>query len=384
MVAAVRRGQPLRRVARRFGVSLCAVQYWVQRTQGQRLSRVDWSDRPRGCRISPQRIEPAIEDLVLRVRQELRQHSDLGEYGAAAIARALAARDLREPPALRTIGRILWRRGALDARQRVRRAPPPPGWYLPAVAQRRAELDSFDLIVDLTLRGGPPLQILNGISLHGRLCMSWPRPAVNAPIVGNLLLEHWRAVGLPSYVQFDNDTIFQGARIKPDTFGRVTRLCLSLGLVPVFAPPREHGFQNAIESFNARWEAKVFRRFEHPDLAALQDCTRRFVAAARERAGQAGGEAPPRRAFPKGWNLDLQRPLAGQVIFLRRSDARGQVQVLGHSYPAGPNWLHRLVRAEVDLSAGCVRLYGLRRREPTQHALLGEHTYQVPGGPFHE
>jgi hypothetical protein len=325
-----------------------------------------------------------MEDLVLRLRQELRQDSALGEYGAAAIAREWQTRDLPGRPALRTIGRILQRRGALDRRVRVRRAPPPRGWYLPAVADGRRELDSFDLIDGLALRGGPLVQILNGISLHGGLCASWPRVQMNAEITGNLLVEHWHAVGLPGYAQFDNDTIFQGARIKPDTFGRVTRLCLSLGLIPVFAPPREHGFQNAIESFNGRWQAKVFSRFEHADLAALQACSDRFVAAARQRCAQTRDEVPPRRSFPKRWRLDLQRPLAGQVIFLRRCDGQGQVHLLGHGYAAGDLWAHRLVRAEVDLTAGRIQLYALRRREPSQQPLLGEYAYEVPRGRFHE
>jgi len=73
-------------------------------------------------------------------------------------------------------------------------------------------------------------------------------------------VEHWRAVGLPGYAQFDNDAIFEGAQVHPDTIGRVTRTCLSLGVIPVFVPPRETGFQAAIEGFNGLWQAKVWAR----------------------------------------------------------------------------------------------------------------------------
>jgi transposase len=76
MVAAVRRGQPLRAVARQFGVGLATVAYWVQRAKGQRLDRVDWSDRPRAPRTT-RRTAAAMEDRVLKARQELAQ-SDLG------------------------------------------------------------------------------------------------------------------------------------------------------------------------------------------------------------------------------------------------------------------------------------------------------------------
>jgi hypothetical protein len=37
-------------------------------------------------------------------------------------------------PALRTSNRILQRHGAFDGQHRIRRPPPPPGWYLPNLA----------------------------------------------------------------------------------------------------------------------------------------------------------------------------------------------------------------------------------------------------------
>ena len=98
----------------------------------------------------------------------------------------------------------------LDRRRRTRRPPPPPGWYLPLVADGRAELDSFDLVEGLVIRGGPHVEVLNGISLHGGLVVSWPHTAITADFVVAALVEHWQAAGLPGYAQFDNDPIFQG------------------------------------------------------------------------------------------------------------------------------------------------------------------------------
>ena len=270
MVQAVRRGTAMRQVADQFGVALATVQRWVARAKGQRLDRVDWTDQPCGLPTPVNRTERQREDLVLTIRQELRATSDLGEFGAAAIRREWLARGLPDPPAVRTIGLILQRRGDLDRRQRTRRPPPPLGWYLPAVADGRAELDSIDIVEGLVIRGGTPVEVLTGVSLHGGLVAAWPRTAVTAAFVAEALAEHWRAVGLPGYAQFDNDPIFQGPQIHPDTIGRVARTCLSLGVVPVFVPPREAGFQAAIEGFNGLWQAKVWARFEHASLEGLQ------------------------------------------------------------------------------------------------------------------
>jgi hypothetical protein len=373
----------MRSAARRFGVSLLTVQRWVQRAERHRLDRVDWADQPRIPRHT-RRTDTALEELVLTLRRELKETSDLGEFGAAAIHRALVDRAGASVPSVRTIGRILDRHGALDARRRTRRQPPPPGWYLPEVASRRAELDSFDVVEGLVIKDGPQVEVLNGVSLHGGLTASWPSTAITAHLTVEALIAHWRAFGLPTYAQFDNDTRFQGPHQHPDVIGRVMRLCLSLEVTPVFAPPRETGFQAAIESYNGRWQAKVWARFQHESLDALQAQSARYVAASRARASVRIEGAPPRRPFPEQWSLDLQAHPCGCVIFLRRTSESGTTSLLGHTFEIDPHWPHRLVRSEVDLQARVIRLYALRRHDPAHQRLLREVPYALPQRSFRE
>lgn len=382
MVTAVRQGASLRSVARRFGVGLRTVQRWVARAGDERLDRVDWSDRSRAPHRT-RRTDAALEDEILTVRRTLREESVLGEYGAAAIHRALSARrdEERSPlPALRTIGRILERRGALDARRRVRRPAPPAGWYLPAVAARRAELDSFDVIEGLRLKGGRDLEVLTGISLHGALAAAWPEPVVTMSSTLAALEAHWRAQGLPGYAQFDNDTRFHGSHGYTDLFGRLVRLAMSLGVIPVFAPPRETGFQAAVESFNGRWQAKVWARVWVDSLAELQAHSGRYIAASRERSAVRIEAAPQRTPFPADWRFEPKKEPGGSVIYLRRTSERGAAGLLGRTFEVDRQWPYRLVRAEVDLAAGLIRFFALRRRDPTDQPLLREHPDQ-PGQP---
>ena len=383
MVAAVRAGTSMRSVAREHDVSLSTVQWWVRRAAPFPLERVDWGDRlpiPRTIH----RTERAVEDLVLALRRELKETSDLGEYGARAIQRELVARTHPAVPSVRTISRILDRRGALDGARRIRRAPPPRGWYLPEVAQGRAELDSFDIVEGLALEGGIRLEVLNVVSLHGSLPGSWPQPLVTAQTAVEALLQHWREFGLPAYAQFDNDTIFQGSHHGRDSLGRVVRTCLRLGVTPVFVPPQESGFQAAIEAFNGRWQVKVWARFHHDSLADLQERSRRYRAAYRTRAASRIEAAPTRRPFPASWHQDLQAHPDGLVIFIRRTSEAGAVNLLGRTFDVDPLWPHRLVRCEVDLRGDRIRFYALRRREPNDHSLLRESPYHFPRRPFHE
>src|ERR1035438_1568429 len=88
MVVAVRRGQLQRVVARWFGVGLGHLQYWLARTRGQKLERVDWSDQSHAPRQQGRQTNVVLQRRILALRQELRQ-GDLGFVGAQAIADAL-------------------------------------------------------------------------------------------------------------------------------------------------------------------------------------------------------------------------------------------------------------------------------------------------------
>lgn len=382
MVRAVRSGSSKRSIAQRFKVSVSTVSFWVERSKGQRLNRCDFEDRPSGPRRPWNRTLAWKERQILTIRHQLRHNSTLGEFGAPAIRAQMLTTQDAGAPAVATIGRILKRHGQMDYRTRVRRPPPPRGWYLPAVARAEAELDSFDVIEDLKIKDGPLFSVLTATSLHGRKADAWPKRGIGAEDAVTRLTRRWKKLGLPACAQFDNDTRFQGAHQFPDTVGRVSRLCLALGVMPVFAVPLEHGFQNAIEGFNGLWEAKVWRRFEFPDLPSLQRQSRRYIRAYLERTAQHAEAAPPRRAFPEDWRFDLDQPLRGTLIYLRRTDSDGRVHLLGHCFTVDRLWTHRLVRCEVQLDLDRILCYALRRRDPENQPLLATIPYPYPNKPF--
>jgi hypothetical protein len=380
-VRAVRAGRSLRAVAASFGMSVGAVAYWVKWAAGRRLDRVDFANAKPGRPWN--RSAPELEQCIVRLRSRLRRHSVLGEYGPDAIGLALRRQARHRPvPARATIARVLARHGALDGVRRSRRPAPPKGWYLPRVAAGEAELDSFDFIEDLKIADGPLVSVLTAISLHGGLADAWIMAPVRAQTTVERLLARWRRHGLPAYAQFDNDTVFQGAHQFAHSVGRVSRLCLALGVTPVFAPPREPGFQNAIEGFNALWQGKVWRRHRFADLAALTSTSAAYIDAYRAKTAPRREAAPGRPVVPGGFQLDLQASLRGTMIFLRRSDEHGALHLLGASFVAEKHWRHRLVRCEVDFSVHRIRFYALRRRDPADQPLLRCLPYHRSDKPF--
>ena len=378
MVSAVRKGLAVRAVARLFRVDHSVVRKWLKRAGRRRLDRVDFGSQSRAPKTL-QRTAAEMEDLILEVRRWLQEESPLGEYGPVAIRRELLARPVERPPAITTIKRILRRRGALDGRRRIRRPAPPPGWYLPAVAAAQAEIDSCDVIEDLKLEAGPLVDVFNVVSIIGKRVRSWPAEApMSSDFATCALLRHWREHGLPDYVQFDNDTRFTGGSRWPNTLGTLIRTCLALNVTPVFAPPREHGIQNAIESANGRWQAKIWRRFQHPSFAALKRCAATYENAANRKNAASIGNAPTRRRFPKRRTLLLPARPQGTVILIRRTDAHSRVVILGKTYSLPVSWPYRLARCELDLTASRLRFVGLRRQAFDQQPCLHSMPFLLP------
>lgn len=378
MVRLVRSGKSMHGVADQVGVSQSTVSLWVARAKGLRLDHVDFSGGKPGSARAWNRVATSIEQRIVELRRSLREESVLGEYGAWAIQVALKAEAGSGKPSVATINRVLARKGLQDGARRMRRPPPPQGWYLLAVAAGQADIDCFDFIEDLKIAGGPLVDLLTAKSLHGRLSDSWVMAHRSAKRTVPCLRRRWQRDGLPRYAQFDNDTVFQGAHQFPNAVGRISRLCLQLGVIPVFVPPLEHGMQNTIESFNGLWQAKVWRRYRMGSVRELQARSDQYIRARRARTSAAAEAAPPRRPMPKHFRLNLHAPLRGLMIFIRRTDETGHVHMLGQRFAVSPHWLHRLVRCEVDFDHDRIRCFALRRRTPTDQPLLATIPYHRP------
>lgn len=380
MVRMVRSRKSMRSVATELGVDPSTVSFWVGRAKGDRLDRVDFSDRKSGRAWN--RTAASLEQHIVALRRSLREESVLGEYGARAIQTALKAERAAVKPSLATINRVLSRRGQQDAVRRIRRPAPPQGWYLPEVAAGRAEVDCFDFVEDLKIAEGPLVDLLTAKSLHGTLTDAWALKHRSAKHTVLCLRRRWKRDGLPDYAQFDNDTVFQGAHQFAHAVGRISRLCLQLAVIPVFVPPLEHGMQNTIESFNGLWQAKVWQRHRMRSVRELQRRSDEYIAARRLRTQALAEAAPRRRPVPARFKLNLHAPLRGLMIFIRRTDETGHVDMLGQRFAVSPNWPHRLVRCEVDFDHHCIRFFGLRRRAPTEQPLLATIAYHRPDKPF--
>jgi hypothetical protein len=94
--------------------------------------------------------------------------------------------------------------------------------------------------------------------------------------VASGLLRCWKAIGLPDYLQLDNELSFRGSNRYPRSFGVVIRLCLHFGVTPVFIPIDEPWRNGEIERFNDTYDKKFFSRQWFPSYATLKRQSKNF------------------------------------------------------------------------------------------------------------
>ena len=90
------------------------------------------------------------------------------------------------------------------------------------------------------------------------------------------LMRCWKAIGIPDFLQFDNELSFHGSNKYPRSFGIVLKICLYFGIQPVFIPIGEPWRNGAIEHFNDTYNKKFFRRQWFQSYANMKRQSKNF------------------------------------------------------------------------------------------------------------
>lgn len=196
------------------------------------LSRYDpteegWArSRSRATETIANRTDPKLEALVVQVRERL-QANPWAQVGA--IAWELSKLGLRPLPELRTIERILARAGVPRRERRSRYAP--KGTPYPAqAAYGPNDCQEADLIGPRYLAGGVLFYVLAAVDLGRHAAARELRPSKSDAATAASLILVWGRLGIPARRKLDN-WLLSGGHLPA-----VVRLCLALGVVPVFIP----------------------------------------------------------------------------------------------------------------------------------------------------
>jgi len=343
----------------------------IARAHGRFLGPVDWPPAIR--RVLAERTDPELKYAFI---------------GAPTIRTELKRTSLRSIPGLRTVERILQRRGLSQSR-RKRKDPNEPTAYCPVpVPHGPNDVHAWDIVTRHVVGGERVCSFhLLDRATHYPLLRQYPdKSAVSAPA---FLVAVWQTVGLSRLLQMDNEATFCGGYRFPRVFSQIVRLCLSVGVEVVFIPFYSPKKNADIESFNSDWDQAFWQRERFRDLAHVQEESPIFERWYRTRyeppalQGLTPTEAranftPRLPGADFTWHQVGERlPLtAGRVHFIRLVNNHGQIQILNACWMVDEKLVGEYVWATISTAEQQLRIYHQETAKSARQ-LVAEYEYAI-------
>ena len=134
-----------------------------------------------------------------------------------------------------------------------------------------------DLVGPRYIKGDGRFYVLNTIDLFSHASHGVPIRSKDDDAVVLALLDTWKSLGVPEFLQVDNELCFRGSNRYPHSLGKVVKLCLSMNMQPIFIPPSEPWRNGVIEHFNDTFDQKFFRTERFQNYQHLKTSLKQFL-----------------------------------------------------------------------------------------------------------
>ena len=230
------------------------------------------TDKSKAPKSSPAAISQIDEQMIIATRRRL-ESQKFTQTGASAIKWELSKSGF-DFPSDRTINRVLKRQGLIKKKLDY----VPKGVEYPYFKEpfEINNIHQADLVGPRYIKGDGKFYSFNVMDVFSHQVYIESQRSKQDKKVANSLLRCWKAMGLPDYLQLDNELSFRGSNKYPRSFGLVIRLCLHFGVAPVFIPAGEPWRNGVIEKFNDTYNKKFFRRQWFPSYATLKRQSKNF------------------------------------------------------------------------------------------------------------
>ena len=187
--------------------------------------------------------------------------------------------------------------------------------------------------------------------------------------VASSLLRCWKTVGLPDFLQLDNELSFRGSNKYPRSPGLVIRLCLHFGVQPVFIPIAEPWRNGVIEKFNDTYNKKFFRRQWFANYTALKRQSKNFQRFHNKhhRYSCLKGKTPldviqksKFKPITIGANTklpDLDTVPDGNIILIRFIRSNRLLDIFGEKFKVSKSLIYSYVKAVIVTKIHRLQLY---------------------------
>ncbi len=362
-IALYLQGQKKSEIARKLKRSRPWVDRWIDRycPQAPSLSLQDHSRAAQQRRwLYPERIHR----MVIQIR-EAREQGKRAKYQYALVSAQAIWYELQELgiaplPSSRTIHRWLKRAGQIPQR-RSQKAPNPTYPVLPCQAVNDVQ--------ELDFKGPFYLQDHSHKYYLVALRDKWSkRTALQAlanksmDAIVDFLVSAWQKLGCPKCLKMDNCLDFRGSNRHPRALSKLMRVCLDLGIQPVFIPVCEPWRNGVVENLNGLLGRFLLRTktFETEQQLHKAVCRMETTINTTHRLSTLQGKTPQEFAaqahlhYPPtdyNWQGRDLRLLKGKVTFIRFVRKSGRITVTAHDkFFLGEKYKWHYVMAVVDVA----------------------------------
>jgi len=330
---------------------------------------------------SPQQYPTWLVREIVRIRRRLVRQK-VGLIGADAIRRELRALNLtRRLPSPATINRILHQHDLIPHLT-------PTHVYFPAPYR---EVGPNVQALDWTcryLQKGLKVYAFHTLDLETRDFSQTLATDKSGDTVRAHLLRGWKSLGFPAFLQVDNDSAFSGGGKAKRAFSQFVRLCLCVGIEPIFLPVAEPNRNGDVESLNRLWNRAFWNRRRFRTLSHVYRAAPDFYGwyLTHYTPPKLGGQTPAQvrtvRPRPKLTARQLRAlppalPLtAGRVHFIRKVSGEGTISILNESWRVGKRLAGQYVWATITTHTRRLTIY-YRRSAKFAWRIIKEKPYAI-------
>lgn len=371
------RGLPVTKILKVVQRSKAWFSKWAHRFE--QFGAAGLKSRSRRPHHQPTASAPSLVRAIVRTRRRLVRQR-VGLIGPRAIQREFE-RLGGVVPSLTTIKRVLRQHGLIPT------APAPS--YFPRPLEG---LDGVLHAIDWTCRyleDGVKVYAFHTLNLRTRACVQTIAADKQGRTVIAHLLQTWQTLGIPAFLQLDNDAAFCGGYKTPRRIGQVVRLCLYLGIELIFLPVAEPDRNGEVEELNGLWSRAFWQRQRFSSFRQVQRASPRFVqwyatcyappALAGKTPTQAQRAEHPRRLTPaQVRRLPDTLPItAGRIHFIRRVQTDGTIAFLSETWRVGRRFAGRYVWATITTHRHRLDIW-YQRSAQSDWRLIKRFAYPLP------
>ncbi len=353
---------------------------WLKRFDRQ--GSLGLRSRSRRPQHTPMAYALRIVCLIVQTRRRLAKQK-VGLIGPRAIRRELRPVLGKQSPSLSTIKRVLQTHDLVPTPAQKR-----PAYFPKPLTTVNGTLHALDWTCRY-LEAGPKVYAFHTLNLRTRACTQTIAADKSSDTVIRHCLDTWKTLGIPQFLQLDNDAAFCGGYKAPRVFGQFVRLCLYLGIELIFLPIAEPKRNGEVEELNGLWGHAFWERRRFASFGRVCASSPAFVQWYMTRSAppfladlspqQAQRREPKHRlTATQAAHVPAPMPLtAGRIHFIRLVKPDGTITLLNESWKVSKHLAGKYVWATIITH--CRRL-AIWYQRSAQHdwCLLKAFAYDIP------